>query len=127
MGQSNIKGDIAELAVAKRFLELNYWVSKPFGDDAPYDLIVDLNGSLKRVQVKYVTPINDTLPIRMLSSTGVIYNNTVEIIAVYNPMNGKVYTINAGDFNNSNLLSLRLIKTKNNQKIGVHLAENYEL
>lgn len=49
MKNTNRKGDIAELAVAQKFLELGYYVSFPFGDDSPYDLIVDMNGELKRV------------------------------------------------------------------------------
>ena len=46
------QGDSAEL----RFMLLNhllgYTVAKPFGDNAKYDLIVQINNKLERIQVK---------------------------------------------------------------------------
>jgi len=126
MGLTNIKGDIAELAVAKRFLELGYWVSLPFGDDAPYDLIIDKNGVFKRVQVKYIKPYNDTIKFRMLSNSGRDYRKTVDIMVGYNSDNGDCYLIDMSD-DISETLSLKLNKPKNNQTKGINLAENYKL
>lgn len=52
--RSNTKqtGDIAEAKVLTRLLELGYNVLKPFGDNLPYDLVVDNNGKFIRIQVK---------------------------------------------------------------------------
>ncbi len=49
---TKLKGDIAEQAAILRLLELGWGVAKPLGDRLPYDLIVDINGKLIRLQVK---------------------------------------------------------------------------
>lgn len=46
------QGDLAELKFMLLSHELGYTVSKPFGDNAKYDLIVDNGLSLERIQIK---------------------------------------------------------------------------
>ena len=46
------QGDIAELKFMLLNKELGYTVSKPFGEDCKYDVIVDIGTELQRVQVK---------------------------------------------------------------------------
>jgi hypothetical protein len=46
------QGDTTELRFMLLNHELGYTVSKPFGDNAKYDLIVDTGKELQRVQVK---------------------------------------------------------------------------
>ena len=46
------QGDTAELRFMLLNHELGYTVSKPFGDNAKYDLIVDTGNNLERIQVK---------------------------------------------------------------------------
>lgn len=46
------QGDNAELRFMLLNHELGYIVSKPFGDNAKYDLIVDTGNNLERIQVK---------------------------------------------------------------------------
>lgn len=47
------KGDIAVAKAIANFTEREYDVSVPLTESAPYDLIVDFDGTLQRVQVKY--------------------------------------------------------------------------
>ena len=49
---TKLKADIAELSVTKEFL--NRWLNvlKPIGDRLAYDLALDLNGELLRIQIK---------------------------------------------------------------------------
>ena len=49
---TKLKGDIAEQAAILRLLELGWGVAKPIGDRHPYDLIVDIEGVLARLQIK---------------------------------------------------------------------------
>ena len=49
---TQFKGDITELLVAAHLLELGYIVSKPLTQDSKYDLIVDIQHKLIRLQVK---------------------------------------------------------------------------
>lgn len=49
---SQYKGTITELNVASHLLSLGYNVSQPLTQDSKYDLIVDVNHKLIRIQVK---------------------------------------------------------------------------
>ncbi|HYV92857.1 MAG TPA: group I intron-associated PD-(D/E)XK endonuclease [Chitinophagales bacterium] len=46
------KGDIAEHAVIFHALKRGWGVLKPLGDRLPYDLVLDVDGKLLKVQVK---------------------------------------------------------------------------
>ena len=49
---TKLRGDIAEQTLGLRALRNGWGVSKPVGDRLPYDLILDVDGQLHRVQVK---------------------------------------------------------------------------
>ncbi|MDD4980631.1 MAG: group I intron-associated PD-(D/E)XK endonuclease [Candidatus Omnitrophica bacterium] len=49
---TKLKADIAESAVITELLRRGFKVLKPIGDRLPYDLALDLNGKLIRIQVK---------------------------------------------------------------------------
>jgi hypothetical protein len=49
---SKRKGELAELAFILKAASLGFIVSKPYGDSFPYDLIVETDGRLRRIQVK---------------------------------------------------------------------------
>ena len=49
---TKLKADIAESAVITELLRRGFKVLKPVGDRLPYDLALDLNGKLLRIQVK---------------------------------------------------------------------------
>ena len=50
---TKLKADIAESAVVTELLVRGFKVLLPFGDRLAYDIAVDVNGSLKRIQVKH--------------------------------------------------------------------------
>jgi len=49
---TKLKADIAELSVTKELLKRGFNVLQPVGDRLPYDLSIDKNGKLIRLQVK---------------------------------------------------------------------------
>jgi hypothetical protein len=49
---SKLRGEWAELRFMTRAAELGIMVSKPWGDSAPYDLMLEHHGRVLRVQVK---------------------------------------------------------------------------
>jgi hypothetical protein len=49
---TKLKADIAESAVVTELLKRGFRVLKPMGDRLPYDLALDFDGKLLRVQVK---------------------------------------------------------------------------
>lgn len=125
--RTNIKGDIGELLVMTKLLKENYWVSKPFGDDCPYDIISDdKKGNLKRIQVKYVTPVNNLIRCKFFSETGISYKTTVDWIIIVDSNSEKIYKLDLSDFrDDETVVYLRIEKPKNNQIKNINLAENF--
>ncbi len=122
-----MKGDLAEMRVGAKFLEKGWYVSYPFGDDAPYDLIVDIDGTLNKVQVKHIKSDKGALRFRLHSNSGVSYKETVDLMSIYDSETEEIYLMNPNDFENSTEVSLRLVKPKNNQTKGVIMAEQYKI
>jgi hypothetical protein len=125
--RTNIKGDIGELLVMTHLLKKGFWVSKPFGDDCPYDVLCDNKlGEIKRVQVKFVTPKNGTLRCKLYSETGISYRNTVDWILLVDSVTENLYKIEPIKFDETTTsIHLRLQKSKNNQTLNINLAENF--
>jgi hypothetical protein len=47
------KGDVAVAQAIHYYMSNGYEVCLPIGDKRPYDLVVEIDGVLKRVQIKY--------------------------------------------------------------------------
>ncbi len=126
---TKLKGDIGELAVAGELLRLGWNVSFPYGENLKYDLIVEKQGKMKRVQVKTVIPKNGALRINCRSSnnwTVVHYNkNDFEVLAVYDLIAQDIYFIPVSKINKS-LINLRLKPAKNFQKLNINLAKSFK-
>ena len=73
---SQYKGITTELQVATYLLSLGYNVSQPFCQDSKYDLIVDVNGKLLRLQVKTsrLTPEGTSIAFNCRSTTSNVKN-----------------------------------------------------
>lgn len=52
INDTKLKADIAEYAVLANLLNRGFKCLTPIGDRLPYDLAIDLNGKLLRIQVK---------------------------------------------------------------------------
>ena len=50
--RTNVKGNVSESAALNAFSRAGFVVSLPFGNGAPYDLVVDTGKRLLKVQVK---------------------------------------------------------------------------
>lgn len=124
------KGTVTELAVAKYLLSLGYNVSQPFCQDSRYDLIVDANGKLLRLQVKTCRLTeNNSIAFNCRSTTT---NNTskktrsysandIDYFATY--WNNRVYLVPVGECSNEKRLHLDPIKQSNWSYIEDYLAE----
>ena len=55
---TKLKSDIAESAVVTELLKRGYKVLRPVGDRLPYDLALDINGKLLKIQIKSAWPQN---------------------------------------------------------------------
>lgn len=52
-------GNLTELQCITRFYELGYFVSVPYGDSNKYDMILDYNGKLYKLQCKHAKELYD--------------------------------------------------------------------
>lgn len=128
------KGDIAELAIAFEAVKLGYSVSFPYGHNNRYDLIVDRNEKLERVQVKYVNSDGITIKISCRSvnkENGKLVKhkytkNDIEWLAVFDSFDNTCYFIPSEELNDGmDTVILRIEKPKNNQKKLIRWAKDY--
>jgi PD-(D/E)XK nuclease superfamily protein len=78
------RGEWAELRFMTRAAELGFRVTKPWGDNAPYDLAIESRGCFLRVQVKCTQFQRGHSYKCHLDSNGVPYrSNQIDFIAAY--------------------------------------------
>jgi hypothetical protein len=126
------KGDVSEARVLAAFVDLGFYVSRPFGENQRYDLIIDDGQKLFRVQVKTGRLRNGVVLFSAMSShwhrggQARPYLGEVDYIAVYCPDTEKVYVVPESHLTRS-YGSLRIAPTKNNMSKTIRWAHRYEL
>ena len=129
-------GDYGEALALVKFLSKGAIVSKPLSNNARYDLIVEINHKLYRVQVKATSAIKDgkmefatkTTNYSKGSWKSVPYSSRdIDIFFLYCVENDwcGLYIIQDTDETIPQQLNIRLEPPKNNQKIGIRLATDY--
>lgn len=128
-------GDIGESIAIMKFTQNGCIVSKPLSNNARYDLIVEINNKLYRIQVKTISSIKDGKMEFATKTTnyvnGTWYSNEytkkeVDCFFLYCAENnwcGLYFGEEDGSFQKN--CTIRLLPTKNNQTKGIRLAENY--
>ncbi len=119
------------MMTAAELARRGYIVSRPLTNGAPYDLLVENEKGIQRIQVKKASPLGTgVLRIVLCSSkwhrgrSRVSYYGRVDyLIAV--DTEKSVFYIFGGDDLKSDEIRIRLEPTLNNQKNGVRLAEDY--
>jgi len=124
----------AEPICLAKLSEQGFTVSKPFSDHCRYDLVIEKNGDMERVQVK-TGRLKDG---RIKFKTESEYANTndyvrstyskeeIDCFVVYCPDNEEIYKINVENTPDT-AMHLRLDKPKNGQQKGINWAKNYRL
>jgi PD-(D/E)XK endonuclease len=129
------KGDLAELAVAADLARQGHRVLFPYGEDCPYDLVIERAGRFERVQVKHTRRRGDVLEVRCRSQSltnGRVRSTTrytahhIDWLAAYEPGSRQCFYIPASELGaGRNTLTLRLAAARNHQRAGVRMAANY--
>jgi hypothetical protein len=130
-----VKGDLGVAFTIAALTEQGFNVALPITEHSKYDLIIEKNGILKTVQVRYTTPKNDVLHIKLRSCwndkqgvhTTLREKGDYNILAAFNPITKIVYFINDDEFTNTSGINLRLSPPKNNQLNKIRLAKDYLL
>ncbi len=128
------KGAIAELAIAHAAAALGVGVFKPLTDGERYDLIFDLRPQLLRVQCKTAVRKGPVLAVPCYSARrsrdGLLKRSysTAEIdaMAAYSVDLDRCFFIPFDQIPGRTYLQLRLGPCRNNQRVGVNWAEDFE-
>ncbi len=126
---------LGDLGVLKAQVDLyvkGYFVSIPLTEHAPFDLIITKDGKSKTVQVKSRN-VNKKGSIEILfrqshsTSRGVHTKhwnkNEIDIVCIFCPQTDLCYYFDPKKFQRS--FSLRVEVPKNNQKQGIHFANDF--
>jgi hypothetical protein len=122
------KGNIAEVEAIRFFLKKGYSVSVPFGDNAPYDLIIESASKLYRVQVRHSTWKNNVLLLSVRASSGGkskrLDLNRIDVFAVWD---GSELFIVPTSFigNRSTAFCMRREQPMNGQQDGINMAYEF--
>src|SRR6266480_4377788 len=119
------KGEITESIVLARLIQLGHQCLIPWGHDHRYDIAIDDDGKLVRIQCKTARYIEEKGCIEFNSAITYArvggkphirkgYKGEADYFGVYSPDTGKVYLMPVDD-SPSSVVKLRLHATKNNQ------------
>src|SRR3954447_8272874 len=130
-------GDVAELAVALDLRRRGYRVAVPFGEDCDYDLVVDRDGVLERVQVKHTRSDGTVVVVRCRSqsltngkvrATKRYMADTIDWLAVYDATSGRCLYVPASELaDGMSELRLRVTPARNGQRQRIRDADDYAL
>jgi hypothetical protein len=129
------KGAAAEAAITARAIELGLVVLRPLCEGGRYDLVIDLEPELMRVQCKWATQRADVLSVNLTTSrlTPNGYVRTtytaaeVDAIGVYSADLRSCFLIPIAEVAEGRAIHLRLKPAKNNQIRRVRWADDYDL
>jgi hypothetical protein len=129
------KGAAAEAAITAMVIQLGLTVLRPLCEGRRYDLVIDLEPELLRVQCKLARQLEGVLSVHLKTSrytpNGYISTSytaaEVDAIAVYSPAQRRCYLIPIYEVSGRRAIHLRLDPTRNNQAQGIKWARDYEL
>jgi hypothetical protein len=132
---SSQKGGLAELKVAAAAADLGFGILRPMTEGLRYDLVLDVAGSLLRVQVKWATlkGLVVSIPVRTSRHTPGGYVRTqysvaeIEGFAAYCRELDRCFFLPIAEFVGRTNAHLRLGPARNGQLRGVKMADEYPL
>lgn len=126
-------GILSELVAMQRFSEAGFALAVPFGDSAPYDMVLDdLHGHFYKIQVKTGRLRRGVILFSCCSqhwhrnAPPTHYTGLIDAFGVYCPDNDEFYVvpIDAAAVTIS-YASLRVAQTANNNSKLIHWAKDY--
>lgn len=133
------KGMLIELHCIEKLIELGYFCSIPYGNSCKYDLIVDINNKLYRIQCKSSIWAKDTAEenVAFIMNTNHTTTNTTgikrytynadQVDFFYTYFEGEHYLVPIQEVEGKTAFRFRYAKYVGNQKNNIHIAENYQL
>jgi hypothetical protein len=131
----NQMGAAAEAAIAWQATKLGIPVLRPVFQDLRYDLVLELESGLLRIQCKSARRQGDIVDVRAITCRRVAggyerrtyTQDEIDAVAAYCPELDRCYLVPIEDFPKSGCIYLRLAPAKNNQLKRLNSAAEYEL
>ena len=124
------KGRITEAAVLNAFVRSNRVTLLPFGEGHSYDLAVDLEPGLLRVQCKTARPCPGGMIFNCRATDhghgNASYEGLADVFGIHFAPSNAVYLVPVEGCPHSGKAILRIEATRNNQSLGIRLAADYE-
>jgi hypothetical protein len=129
------KGAVAEAAITAAAIQLGLVVLRPLCEGRRYDLMIDLDPALLRVQCKLARRVGGVLSVNLQTSrhTPKGYVRTsytaseIDAVAVYAQHLNACFLMPIDQVAGRRAIHLRLEPTRNNQATGIKWARDYEL
>jgi len=125
-----LKGRMTESLVLNAFVLRDYPVMVPFGEGQPYDLVVDVGDAFLRVQCKSARPAPGCLLFNARTTDHGrgprSYLGRADVFGVCHPADSRVYLVPVPTVTSATVY-LRLEAARNNQRVGIRLAADYEI
>ncbi len=129
------KGAAAEAQITAAVIQLGLTVLRPLCEGRRYDLVIDLEPTLLRVQCKMARRSRGVLAIGLATCrytpNGYVRScysaAEIDAIGAYSPELGKAYLLPMSAITSRRSLHLRLEPTGNNQAAGINWARDNEL
>lgn len=128
------KGAVAEAAITAMAIQLGLVVLRPLCEGRRYDLAIDLEPELLRVQCKLARRLSGVLLVGLATNrytpggyVSTSYTaNEVDVIAAYSPELHRGFLIPISEAAGRRAIHLRLDPTENNQAQRINWARDYE-
>jgi hypothetical protein len=128
------RGAVAEAAIALAAIKAGIGVFKPINDGERYDLIFDLRTRLMRVQCKAAARCGAVVIVRCRSGRrtrhGIVMRpytrQEIDAFAAYCAELERCFFLPIDRFSGRTAISLRLGLPRNNQRLGVNWADDYD-
>lgn len=130
---TKIIGDASEAMMLAALISAGYHVAIPFGEDQRYDMIIDKNGVLARVQVKTGRLRKGAILFNCYSVHAHAdqrlrtYRCSIELFGVYCPDIKEACLVPVGDVPRSCYGSIRVVPPKSGQRSRIRWARDYRL
>lgn len=129
----HLRGQATEAIVTSDFLLRGIPVLVPRYDNTPYDVVVELQESFYKIQIKTAYGGPDTICFETLSTRATSsgyerrdYEGLIDYFAIYSPETDQTYLVHIDEASTGKMV-LRLTKPDNNQEVGVNPAEDFLL
>jgi hypothetical protein len=131
---SDQKGAVAETAIAHLALKLGVSVFAPVAEGERYDFIFVRGPAFARVQCKWAVRRGDVVIVTCMSSrrTSDGFRRTtysaseIDLIAAYSADVERCFLLPPSVFDGHPAVSLRMERTRNNQRVGVRWANDFD-